>query len=320
MKSLNKTSFFIILLSSTMIIISSPSWMVMWMGLEINLLSFIPLMKEKNNSMSSESMIKYFIVQALASTIFLFALLNPFINSELMILSSMSIKLGLTPFHFWYPMIMEGMSWINCLILSTWQKISPLIILSYLNFNLMMLMFVILTNLVSSFLSMNFSSLRKLMTFSSLNNISWMMPLLSISKPMWMIYLVLYSIVSSSIIFMFKTLNISFMNQMFLIKFKFKWNIMVMLSFLSMAGLPPFMGFIPKWISIQNLINSNLFFLTFCLILSTMMLIFSYSRMLFSSMMIINFEKSWNKIIINNSTILLLMNIFIIIPWTILLI
>nr|AXS65501.1 NADH dehydrogenase subunit 2 [Elateroidea sp. 8 KM-2017] len=319
MKSPHKMMFFTILLSSTLIVISSPSWMAMWIGLEINLLSFIPLMKEKNNSLSSESIIKYFIVQALASTILMFSLLNPFLNQKLIISIPLFIKLGLMPFHFWYPMIMEGISWMNCLILLTWQKISPMIILSYLDLNLITTTLVMITNLMSSMLSMNFSSLRKVMTFSSLNNLSWMIPLMFISKPMWMIYLTVYSIVSSSIIILLKSMNISFMNQLFYLKLKFKWNIMMMVSFLSLAGLPPFLGFIPKWISIQEMISSNLFILTTSYLISTLILIFSYSRLMISSLLLINNEKSWNKCYFYNYTKFSMLNLFMIIPWTILL-
>lgn len=309
--------FFRILLSRTLIVISSPSWIAIWIGLEINLLSFIPLINDKNNPLSSERIIKYFIVQALASTILIFSLLNSCFNPNLILVTSISIKLGLVPFHFWYPIIIEGISWINCLILSTWQKIRPLIVISYLNFSLLVTILVLLTNFTRRFIRMNFSSLRKLMAFSSLNNIRWIIPLILISKPLWIIYLLMYFFVSLRIIILFKTLNISFINQIFYSKQKFNWGILSIIRFFSIAGLPPFLGFIPKWISIQELISEKFFLIALILILSTILLIFSYTRIIFSSILLFNNEKSWNLFKLHcNSTKIIFINIFCVAPWT----
>jgi NADH-ubiquinone oxidoreductase chain 2 len=45
------------------------------MGLEINLLSFIPLSIKSNNLFSSEASLKYFLTQALASRTLLFSII-----------------------------------------------------------------------------------------------------------------------------------------------------------------------------------------------------------------------------------------------------
>jgi NADH-ubiquinone oxidoreductase chain 2 len=45
------------------------------MGLEINLLSFIPLSIKSNNLFSSEASLKYFLTQALASRTLLFSVI-----------------------------------------------------------------------------------------------------------------------------------------------------------------------------------------------------------------------------------------------------
>jgi len=66
--------FFIIIILGTLIVISSNSWLNAWLGLEINLISFIRFIIKKN-SFSSESAILYFIFQCFASIIFYFQLL-----------------------------------------------------------------------------------------------------------------------------------------------------------------------------------------------------------------------------------------------------
>ncbi|RCK67899.1 hypothetical protein DT076_19060 [Desertihabitans brevis] len=78
------------------------------MGLEINLLSFIPLIRD-NKLISTEASLKYFLTQALASSVFLFATILFLLNSnkinsnfliEIIIFSSLLLKRGSAPFHF----------------------------------------------------------------------------------------------------------------------------------------------------------------------------------------------------------------------------
>ncbi|CAH1384876.1 unnamed protein product [Tenebrio molitor] len=91
------------------------------MGLEINLLSVIPIFSEKKNVFSTEASIKYFITQAIASLILLISVIillltnefiNPLINSTLILIlnSALIIKLGAAPFHFWFPEVIEGLN------------------------------------------------------------------------------------------------------------------------------------------------------------------------------------------------------------------
>lgn len=46
-----------------------------WIGLELNLTSIIPLIKNEINKFSTEAIIKYFIIQAIASSLFLISII-----------------------------------------------------------------------------------------------------------------------------------------------------------------------------------------------------------------------------------------------------
>ncbi|KAG7168731.1 Cytochrome c oxidase subunit 1-like 14, partial [Homarus americanus] len=74
--------------------------------LELNLLSFIPLIITKNNQYSSESALKYFLIQALGSAIIIFSasiiLISPSV-APLCLALALLLKLGAAPFHFWFP-------------------------------------------------------------------------------------------------------------------------------------------------------------------------------------------------------------------------
>nr|ALO77270.1 NADH deshydrogenase subunit 2 [Habrodera capensis] len=297
---LYKMIFLSTLMMGTMISVSSVTWLGTWMGLEINLLSFIPLMKEKNNSYASESSMKYFLVQALASAVFFFSIIMissmNFLNSEIMLISefismiinsSLLLKMGAAPFHFWFPEIIEGMSWINSLILMTWQKIAPMMILSYsIKSPNMILVIIIMCSIIGSIGGLNQTSLRKIMAFSSINHIGWMIGSFLSNEMIWLIYFSIYSTISAAIILLLNSFNVFYLSQMFILMSK---NILVkfsmMLNLLSLGGLPPFLGFFPKWMIIQQL-SSKYSLIVLIMILATLITLFFYMRIAYTSIII----------------------------------
>nr|ARH55114.1 NADH dehydrogenase subunit 2 [Orthocis pygmaeus] len=279
------------LIMGTFIAISSYSWFSMWMGLEINLLSAIPLFINSNNTFSTEASMKYFISQAIASMIIMFALMMIMIKSPLIMMSNvfysilnsmLMLKMGAAPLHFWFPEVMEGLSWMNCVIMLTWQKISPMvIIMSNKPEKSVMLIFIVSSLVISVVYSFSQTSLRKIMTYSSINHISWMLASMMISHSMWMLYFFVYSTIAINILLMFNYINSNFINQLT----SKNLNFMLTLNFLSMGGLPPFLGFLPKWLIINKLSENLMFMISFMLITSSLIMMFIYMRMFFPTMM-----------------------------------
>nr|QIV24627.1 NADH dehydrogenase subunit 2 [Rhipidocerus australasiae] len=300
-----KMMFFSTLMTGTLITVSSYSWMSMWMGLEINLLSFIPLMSDQKNLYPSESALKYFITQVMASTILLFSIisminLNEFFNSNLNYLflmifnSSLLTKLGAAPFHFWFPEVMEGLSWMNCLILLTWQKLAPMVIL--MNSSKMTSFFswmILFSALVSGILGLNQISLRKIMTYSSINHIGWMLGAMMNSQSIWLIYFITYSVISINIIVIFNTLKTFYLKQLFnSLKTNKLLNFFFSLNFLSLGGLPPFLGFFPKWLTINSLVENGFLVNSLMLILSSLVTLFFYMRISVTAMLMYSTEET----------------------------
>nr|WIM00500.1 NADH dehydrogenase subunit 2 [Stichophthalma camadeva] len=310
----NKMFFLFILFFSTLISISSNSWLGCWIGLEINLLSFIPLISNSKNLLNSEASLKYFLTQSIASINFLFIIIlnmflfNFFFNNffSVIINSSLLMKMGSAPFHFWFPNIIDGLSWMNSFILMTWQKITPMILLSYyFNMNLLMLI-MILNIIIGSISGFNQTSLRKLMAFSSINNLGWMITALLISETLWMIYFTFYSFLISIMCFLFYILNIFYINQMFNFNINFSIKISMMINFLSLGGLPPLLGFFPKWLIINFLIfNKSYVILLFFIMMSLILLIF-YLRIIYTSFLFFSFKFKWFKIHIKNKYLILI--------------
>nr|ALO77489.1 NADH deshydrogenase subunit 2 [Platydema sp. PLA01] len=294
-----KLIFFSSTIMGTMIAVSSYSWLSMWMGLEINLLSIIPLFASPKNMMSSESSLKYFITQAMASTILLMAVLmnmvsEEFINPQMnfffsiMMNSALLTKMGAAPFHFWFPEVIEGLSWMNSLILLTWQKIAPMMLLMNNEIEIIFLSSIIIMSLITSTISgFNQSSIRKILAYSSINHISWMLSTIMISFTLWTIYFLIYSIININLILIFNVSNTFYFNQMNnlmnqnkLMKFTFAIN------FMSLGGLPPLLGFLPKWLVINWLTSNNLMLITFIMIITTLIMLFIYIRIILSSMVL----------------------------------
>nr|AEZ35037.1 NADH dehydrogenase subunit 2 [Amiota subsinuata] len=301
----SKILFFMVLMTGTMITVSSNSWLGAWMGLEINLLSFIPLMSDNSNLMSTESSLKYFLTQALASTVLLFSIIllmlknnmfieYNFIYIQMIMLSSLLMKSGAAPFHFWFPNLMEGLTWMNALILMTWQKIAPLMLISYFNIKELMMISIIMSVIIGALGGLNQTSLRKLMAFSSINHLGWMLSALNISELVWLLYFSFYAFLSMILSFMFNIFKSYHLNQLFSLYFNSKTlKFTLFMNFLSLGGLPPFLGFLPKWIVIQQLSFNNQMMLLVILMISTLITLFFYLRICYSAFMLNYYENNW---------------------------
>nr|YP_010035835.1 NADH dehydrogenase subunit 2 [Acropteris iphiata]QQQ89071.1 NADH dehydrogenase subunit 2 [Acropteris iphiata] len=306
--------FFFVLIISTLISILSNSWFGCWMGLEINMMSFIPMIIKSNNMFSTEASLKYFLTQSIASINFLFIIimnmmnLNKFNNQiiSIMINSSMLMKMGSAPFHFWFPNIVEGLSWMNNFILMTWQKITPMILMSYYLNNEFLFIIIIMNIIIGALGGLNQISFRKLMAFSSINNLSWMLMSIMISENLWMFYLLMYTFLIKIMCFMFYITNMFYINQIFINNINPMIKINIFINFLSLGGLPPFIGFFPKWIIINFMMYNNMYLLTFIFIIMSLIVLFFYIRIIYSSLMFNYLKMKWFKISLKNNMMLMI--------------
>lgn len=301
----------------TLISISSNSWLSAWIGLEINLLSFIPLIINTNNLISTEASLKYFLTQALASSILLFSIIiyiyisqiewileNNIINnfSFLIINSTLLLKIGAAPFHFWFPGVIEGLNWTNNLILITWQKIAPLILISYYILSTFFCIIIILSVLFGSLGGLNQTSLRKLIAFSSINHLGWLIAAIISKESLWEIYFLIYRFLSFTIIFIFNSFKLFNINQIFSIQINSSINkICLFITLLSLGGLPPFLGFLPKWLVIQYITMNNFFLVIFLIVCLTLITLYFYIRICYASFIINYWYSSWNTSILYNN-------------------
>nr|YP_010586628.1 NADH dehydrogenase subunit 2 [Uenoa lobata]UZZ44442.1 NADH dehydrogenase subunit 2 [Uenoa lobata] len=318
-----KMLFLFMMILSTLFSISSISLFNMWMGMEINLISFIPLMITQKNNLSSESSMKYFLIQSISSANFLFSSIylmsyykwfNKFIPLNMIIIIiiniSLLMKMGAAPLHFWFPQIMKNLTWNNCLIISTWQKILPLITYSYLMNQFITLLFSMISAIMGSIMGLNQFSLKLIMTYSSINHLGWMLSSLIISMNIWLIYMLIYTLINFLMMMMFQYTNIQQLKQIFSFKSSNIMLYMIFLNFFSLGGLPPFLGFLPKWLTINLLIMNNFYFITFILIMTSLINLFFYMRLIYSILLMNFYEIKFNKVNLINKNLILFMNFF----------
>nr|YP_011036680.1 NADH dehydrogenase subunit 2 [Xestocephalus biprocessus]WRK21284.1 NADH dehydrogenase subunit 2 [Xestocephalus biprocessus] len=275
-----------------MVSLCSNSWLMIWAGLEISLMSFIPLINE-NKILSSQSSMKYFIIQSMSSSILIMALSVSTMKESMwsMISISLMLKMGVAPLHNWVISVIEGMNEINMLILLTMLKLPPLMMLSYNN---SMNMLFSMTSLVwGSMSGLSQFSIKKMLAYSSIFNMGFIIQSTKFTS-MWMSFMIVYSMTITFFMLTMKKLSIKFINQASWIE-ENKLNKMNMwIITLSMMGLPPLIGFLPK-LSIMELMMKEKQLLMLVIMISTSMLVsFFYMRMSYSSFMSHSLTTKWN--------------------------
>lgn len=217
---------------------------------------------------------------------------NLFIN--LLIISTLFLKRGTAPFHFWFPTVIEGLTWINALILITWQKIAPLILISYFNLKLIFIRVILLSIIIGSLGGLNQTSLKKIIAFSSINHLGWIIRAIISRESLFLIYFIIYCFLSINLVYFFNIIKLYHINQLFSIFFNSKIiKFRLFINLLSLGGLPPFLGFLPKWIVIQTLtINSQLLLITLITII-TLVTLYFYLRICYSAFILNYHENNW---------------------------
>nr|YP_009332296.1 NADH dehydrogenase subunit 2 [Dryophytes suweonensis]API65575.1 NADH dehydrogenase subunit 2 [Dryophytes suweonensis]AQX44468.1 NADH dehydrogenase subunit 2 [Dryophytes suweonensis] len=299
---MNPFALYIIISSlalGTISTLSSYHWILAWIGLEINTLAIIPLMTKTPHPRAIEAATKYFLTQAAASALILFAsTINAWLTGEWAINTQISpapsillsialcMKLGIAPFHFWLPEVLQGLTLQTGLILSTWQKIAPMALIIQLsqsvNLNLMLTLG-LLSTMVGGWGGINQTQIRKVLAFSSIAHLGWMIAILKISPELTLMNFLLYILMTSTLFMTFMSLNTKNIYEL-----STAWSksptlsALSLLSLLSLSGLPPLTGFIPKWLIAQEMIKQDLTMFALVILLSTLLSLFFYLRLTYT--------------------------------------
>nr|WLJ58489.1 NADH dehydrogenase subunit 2 [Chimaera sp. s JK-2023] len=296
MNPLTLTMFILSLGLGTTITFSSSHWLLAWMGLEINTIAITPLMIKQQHPRAVEATTKYFLTQATASALLLFAsITNAWMTGQWSILEmenntaiplvtlALALKLGLAPMHFWLPEVLQGLYLKTGLILSTWQKLAPFIILVQISPALnphIMITLALLSTFIGGWGGLNQTQLRKILAYSSIAHLGWMMVIMHYAPNIAILNLLMYLIITSTMFMLFNLLNSTTINSISMMTTK---NPIIapimMMTLLSLGGLPPLTGFMPKWLILQELVYQKLFLIATIMALSALLSLFFYLRL-----------------------------------------
>nr|WGS91500.1 NADH dehydrogenase subunit 2 [Minous monodactylus] len=279
----------------TLITFSSSHWLLAWMGLEINTLAILPLMAQHHHPRAVEATTKYFLTQATAASMLLFATTtNAWLTGEWnlqhlthplsvsLVTLALALKLGLAPVHAWLPEVLQGLNLTTGLILSTWQKLAPFALLTqmpYTNSTLLVILGLAST-LVGGWGGLNQTQLRKILAYSSIAHLGWMIMILPFFPSLTLLTLLTYFIMTFSAFLIFKLNNSTSINAL-----ATSWakapalTSLTPLVLLSLGGLPPLTGFMPKWLILQELTKQDMSLLATVAALSALLSLYFYLRL-----------------------------------------
>nr|ABA41168.1 NADH dehydrogenase subunit 2 [Stenocercus eunetopsis] len=289
-----------ILLSSlatgTIITASSFHWFMAWIGLEMNTLAIIPIISKQHHPRATEAATKYFLTQAAASALILFSstinawqtgmwdITQPMTPaSSILFTTALMMKLGLAPAHFWLPEVLQGTTMPAALIISTWQKMAPMALIYTTTNNLSpttLILMGVLSTCVGGWGGLNQTQTRKLMAYSSITHFGWMMTVSPMLNNIMLLNLMIYTIMTTSMFAMLILTKSKTLQNM-----TTTWTIspalttITLLTLLSLGGLPPLSGFMPKWLILNELMNQDLILISTIMAMSTLLSLFFYLRL-----------------------------------------
>nr|QTA72591.1 NADH dehydrogenase subunit 2 [Acanthodactylus erythrurus lineomaculatus] len=275
---------------------TSSHWLLAWIGLELNTLAIIPILAKHHHPRATEATTKYFIIQSTASLLVLFSsTLNAWLTgtwditqlssypATLLLLMALAMKLGLAPMHFWLPEVMQGITMPAALIITTWQKIPPIALL-YMTANhhhFMVLSLLALTSIsTGGWSGLNQTQTRKIMAFSSIAHLGWMIVILCISQKLFIFTLLIYILMTSSMFLILITYTLKTLKDL-----SQMWSsspmtsTMMMFILMSLGGLPPMIGFLPKWLILKELTTNYLILLATMIALLSLLSLMFYMRL-----------------------------------------
>ena len=211
-------------LVGTAFVLSANAWPVAWLGLEINLMCFVPVVINDENL--KKTCMVYYVTQSVGSLLVVTAGLLGDVNSwlQVILMVGVIIKMGAMPFHFWVPIVLTKLKKLGVYVIQTWQKVAPIGLMIYLCVEKEVIS--LLNVWIGAVTIRSMSSPILVIVFSGIVQMGWIFSVTG--KLMWW-FMAMYFVVLAPVV---KYMSSECSN--------------FGLSLVNAGGLPPFTGFVIK--------------------------------------------------------------------------
>jgi len=295
-------------------LIISNDLLILYLSIELFSLTFYLITTIHQNYYTTEAGIKYFIYNFLAGAFYLLGctliyldygtinftnliLLEPTMSNItgafgfIFIIISFLFKLSVAPFHFWTPDVYQGVLYPITAFFTIFPKF--IIVTFFFKFYLYILYIpylnylLIFCGLLSVFIgtigAFTQYNIKRLFAYSTISNAGFLIILISLGTPLasqyLFFYILTYILANLGVFTVLINANIS---NMLGLRNIFVGNpiyaILLSLPVLSLAGLPPFIGFLAKFLSIYLIFNNNLILISVILLIFSVLSLFYYLR------------------------------------------
>nr|ADF59452.1 NADH dehydrogenase subunit 2 [Cyrtodactylus philippinicus]ADF59453.1 NADH dehydrogenase subunit 2 [Cyrtodactylus philippinicus] len=287
------------LLTSTIITMSSNHWLLAWFGLELNTLSILPMIMKSHHPRATEAATKYFLIQVTAATMILLAgitnawqtgqwtITHTTPTTTLMTTVAIMLKLGTAPMYMWYPHVLLGVTMNTALVISTWQKFAPLTLLYMMHNHLnptTMLLLGLLSTMIGGWAGLNQTQIRTIMALSSIAHMGWLITAITLSPSLTTLTMLTYTLTTLATFMPLATTKTA-------TDIGTMWPLSpvalttTLITLMSLGGLPPLTGFMPKWLILKELSSMELPLLATALLLSSLLSLYFYIRLAYLTML-----------------------------------
>lgn len=309
--------FLIIYFGFTTLMVSN-DLLILYLSIELFSLTFYLITTIHQNYYTTEAGIKYFIYNFIAGAFYLlgctliyfyFGTIN-FVNlieltslntlfgdtgvaslGFIFIIISFLFKLSIAPFHFWTPDVYQGVLY----PITAFFTIFPKFVVAsfFLKFYTFILYFpslnsfLIICGLFSIFIgaigAFSQYNIKRLFAYSTILNGGFIITLISLGTPIstqsFFFYLITYMIANLGLFSILTNLKVSHLLGLKEITENSKiLTLFLAIPVFSLAGLPPFVGFLAKFISIYLVFNNNLTFVAVFMLAFSIISLFYYLR------------------------------------------
>lgn len=304
----NEGSWMILILIialSSLLLVSSINWLSIYLAIELQTLTLFILVAIKRDSVySTEGGLKYFVLGAVSSGLFLFGCtllygltgetsiqgVNSILISDMgkiLITISLLFKLSAAPFHMWAPDVYEGAPTIITALLATVPKVAVFSILVQIGpVTNVILVCAVLSIVYGSIGALNQTKIKRLLAYSGIGHMGFILFGVGIgsfeSIQASLIYMIIYIIMTICVFSIILSLKLTKTLIVEVSGLSRKDPVIALtlgLIFLSIAGIPPLAGFLSKWLILLAGVSSGYYLISIVVVLSSVIAGVYYVRL-----------------------------------------